>query len=455
MFRILLAALAVPALALSSPAQSMFYVDAANGSDGNQGTSPSFAFKSLTKASQVVGKNSTIFVMPGTYGVQTTNEAFPVTFGAGMDQSNVTLIGIEGPSKTFIDGGKSSTSLGMLRVRSQGTGIRITGFTFQNMASAFWSMAIRLGSASGGVYSASKVEIDNCVFKDLNRGIVVFGSPANTLQSTDNKIHDNLFLRSGTGYPAVAIYGDGTNHFYNNTIYTTTSGGDGIFLDSIVATAPCKARIHNNIIMNANAVGINVGAAGGAAVIQYNDSYNNGTAFKGFTVHMSNMTVDPMFVDPSKDDFRLKPASKMVDAGTSLVALMRHDLDYFPHWYDYNGNGRAPDIGAYELHKMNFEVTDPLKLGKTAKFTFAGTPNGVGIVLWSLDELRVPVASPLGLVLLDVSTFLPMTIVTTAPGSRTFSVPNDKKLEGLRVTVQGLYLLNGKLELLNVREQVL
>ncbi len=189
-----LATCAALVLAGTLCAQGRFYVDAVNGSDTNTGKTPSKALKTLTKVSTFAGKNSTILVLPGTYQVGAT-----VVFGTpNFNQDNLKLIGVEGPSKTFISGTGGCCGFGLLRVRENAKGTRITGFTFKNMSTAFWSMGIRLGSASGDTWRAVGAEVDNCVFDGVNRGIVIFGSPAGTRQATDNKIHNNLFLNNGS-----------------------------------------------------------------------------------------------------------------------------------------------------------------------------------------------------------------------------------------------------------------
>ncbi|MHC4077895.1 MAG: hypothetical protein ACYST0_05560, partial [Planctomycetota bacterium] len=217
-------------------AQGTFYVDAVNGNDGNTGRTPSKAWQTLTKSSKVIGKNSTVLVLPGTYKLG--NETFPVVYGGStvLNQDNCRIIGVGGPATTIIDGAGTYNGLGMIRVQENAKGTRITGFTFKNMAAAFWSMGVRLGSASGDQWRSVGAEVDNCIFDGLNRGIVVFGSGTGTRQSTDNKVHNCLFLNNQSSYPCVAIYGNGNNHFHNNTIIN--AGNDGLFLDSIVATAP-------------------------------------------------------------------------------------------------------------------------------------------------------------------------------------------------------------------------
>lgn len=64
----LLSAFAFATFVAALPAQRrVFYVDVANGSDANSGTSLAQAWATLQKASTDATKDSTILVMPGTY----------------------------------------------------------------------------------------------------------------------------------------------------------------------------------------------------------------------------------------------------------------------------------------------------------------------------------------------------------------------------------------------------
>ncbi len=63
-----------------------------------------------------------------------------------------------------------------------------------------------------------------------------------------------------------------------------------------------------------------------------------------------NITNEPAFVDLEAGNFRLRPDSPCIDAGTDLSALLTSDLDSNPRPLDGNGDGVAVfDIGAYEF----------------------------------------------------------------------------------------------------------
>ena len=446
--------LAVGLIAASLTAQrSVFYVDATNGLDTNTGTSLARAWKTLGHASRTVGKNATVLVQPGVY-----KPTAQVAWGAARDQSNTWVIGVAGPSKTIVDGGGTLGNLGMMRIRSSigSKGIRISGLTFRNTDNTpFWSMAIRMGSTSGGQWASVDAEVDNCVFDGVKRGMVIFGSTS-AGQSTGNRIHNNLFLNcSGR---TVEVWGDGDNAIYNNTIVGPNgSGGAGIYIDSLVATATSKARILNNLVVQGANSGIEIGTqvAGNetTATIADNNCFKNKTDYAGFKkLSSSNTAVDPLFVDATKRDYRLKPTSPLIDSGAA-VPLVRHDPDYLPGNISYHGKVRAPDVGAYELSRDYMTVTAPFKAGKIGQARFTGAAGGVSVLLWSLEQAAI--SAPFGTILIDPVTLLPITRVGAIPGIVAQPFPNQTALKGIRLVIQGAAIRSGTLEMLNISEQSL
>ncbi|MCA8956080.1 MAG: hypothetical protein KDC87_08395 [Planctomycetes bacterium] len=442
-------------------AQTTYYVDQVGGADTNGGTLPSAAWRTLTYAAGSLQKGDTLVVLPGVYDLK-HEITFPVNFGAtATDQSNITIIAAEGPSKTFIDGNGSYSGIGMIRFQEMARGARMTGFTFRNMADAFWSCAIRLGSSSGDQYRAWDVEIDNCVFEStLSRPFVVFGASANTArQSSGMRIHNNLILNTNSNRRACEIYGDGQNWFYNNTIVHPTDIADRavVWVNALLTHGqPGNARVFNNIIVGGgtSSEGIELGVAdtttyaGGAnGVVLNNNCYNNKIDYKGFTPDASNLSADPMFVDTTKGDYRLQAGSPCLDTGSAAVAQLRHDLDYYPTLFPATARGRLPDIGAYEFHPVNFGLVAAPKVGGTVTFGFAGATPAMPVgVFLGFDEAAYGPLS-FGLVLANPLFFLAQTVW---PNVISGTLPNDPNLEGLRLVFQGAAVINGNVELLNV-----
>ena len=443
--------IAIILLGAALAAQQTHYVDAVNGLPTNGGTLPSNAFKSISQAALAATTGDTIVVLPGTYDLSIEN-SFPVQFGNAANQDNITVIAAEGPSQTFIDGSGTYSGIGMIRFRENARGARITGFTFQNMADSFWSCGIRLGSSSGNQFRAWDVEVDNNVFAStLHRGFVVFGAGATTQrQTTGLRIHNNLFLSMDPNRRSVAIYGDGDNHFYNNTIIhpTNTTNRAAIYLNALASHGvPSKAVIKNNIIIGggSNSWGIEKApavapfAGGALATVEYNNSFGNLVNYQGFTPSGTNLTMDPLFV--SATDLRLQASSPMINMGTLNVPLIRHDLDRYPHRL---GN---PDMGAYESHTNSFDVTIQPKIAGSVEFEFKGAA-GVGFVFLAFDESAFFLPS-FGQVLID-PTILFLVGTVGAPGKLMLSVANDPTLEGIRTVFQGVHQAATN-ETLNVR----
>lgn len=442
-------------------AQTTYYVDVVNGASPptNSGLTPSSAFYSLTDAAGAAQAGDTVIVMPGTYNLA-VETAFPVVFGGSQNQDGINIIAAEGPSKTFIDGSGTYAGIGLVRFREGARGARISGFTFQNMADAYWSCAIRLGSSSGGIYRAWDVEVDNCVFDStLSRGIVIFGSGSATAASTTGcLIHNNLFLNTHPNRRVIAMWGDGANYVYNNVIIhpTDTVNRAGIYIDALTAgPGASKAHVYNNIIVGGavngtnSAWGVQLAAStgttlgGAGATVENNNVFNCASDYNGFTASASNLAVDPLFV--SATDFRLQPTSPMIDKGTAnLLPHIRHDPDGFP-----GNHGGAPDIGAYESHDNSFGVSIHPKLGSNAEFEFKGAP-GFGRIYVSVNETPTPSINlpGLGHILIDYNFFL-LAAISGSPGKFQIAVPNTASLEGQRLVFQGVYI-GATTEALNV-----
>ncbi|MHC4079435.1 MAG: hypothetical protein ACYST0_13455, partial [Planctomycetota bacterium] len=186
------------------------------------------------------------------------------------------------------------------------------------------------------------------------------------------------------------------------------------------------------------------------ATIQFNDVFQNKTNFAGFTPHKSNLTVDPLFVDTTKGNYRLKPNSPLIDAGTTSVVWLRHDMDYYPQLFPFTTRGRLPDIGAYEAHTNDLTLTVPPKIGGTARLTLSGAP-GLASIFVGFNQAASPVAFPFNVALIDNYTIL--TGVTSSQAVVQIPIPNDLALEGTRASLQGVYVdAKQNFELINVVE---
>ena len=92
------------------------------------------------------------------------------------------------------------------------------------------------------------------------------------------------------------------------------------------------------------------------------------------TSGLGNITNAPLFVDYAAGDYRLRPDSPCIDAGTNLTGLISTDILGLPRPMDGNGDGLARfDMGAYEFNPYRFAPTLHLS-ANGFQFTVCGEP---------------------------------------------------------------------------------
>lgn len=450
-FHHVLALLLLPAFAA---AQRTYFVDAVNGKDTNPGTSRANAVKSLTKASTLLGDGDTLVILPGTYSPSKTGETLPVKFGDSgkrTTQNKIRIVTEGGPAVTIFDGENGATSAGrpMMRFYWNADGASLSGLTFTNTgASSYWSMAIRLGSTSGGLFAARNVEIHGCVFRNVHRAVVLFGTSPNSSPPNPTKgieFHDNLIVNT-TGR-AIAVWAeDKSNAIYNNTIVAPRN--DGIWVDRLFGRTN-RSSILNNIVHGGAGNGIAVGANGKTATFAGNNAFKNKTNYTGMTFGASNTSLDPMFVDEAKGDYHLKAGSPMVQKGVFTVPVARHDLDRFPRAHDSDGDGFAGiDKGCYQYTAYGMTMAGAWKPGGKVTFTFTSKAPGISVVLFAAGA-GATTLHPFGTLLVDLKTTSPEVLSGQAPGSIPLAIPNDPNFLGARLVMQGGYV-GARIHALNV-----
>ncbi|MCE5322052.1 S8 family serine peptidase [bacterium] len=222
------------------------------------------------------------------------------------------------------------------------------------------------GIATNGVFcgDASPTIINNTIINHQTSGnsygVYCTGSMSNPT------INGNRF--------ATSDYGIFCNASSSAVITNNISDGNNIG----IATENAKARINNNLIINASSgittnasngittsgleisnniicncsTGILASANGTAPMLSNNVLFSNGTDYDGITIHSSDIHADPMLLDAEAGDFHIPFDSPCIDAGTSINAP-EDDADGNLRPVDGNGDGvPAVDIGPYEVPWM-------------------------------------------------------------------------------------------------------
>jgi uncharacterized repeat protein (TIGR01451 family) len=154
-------------------------------------------------------------------------------------------------------------------------------------------------------YGTRWTQVSRCVIRGTNTGILVFGA--------------------GTELEVV-----------NNTIVSNVAG-------MMVDGSPLDVR--NTIFAYNTYYGINFSNAVSPIRHQYNDYWINGSNLEPNLPDASERLLDPLFVNPGLDNYRLLDTSPMVDAG--------NPTDPVPP-----GAGNRVDIGYHELGRAAFYVDD-------------------------------------------------------------------------------------------------
>jgi hypothetical protein len=102
---------------VAEAAVSELWVDAAHGDDGNQGTTPATAFRTIQKAANAAGPGTTVHILPGVY-----RESVRPTVD-GMADAPITYVAEKGPGTVVVRGSEPSSSLGWTRLSRDSIGL--------------------------------------------------------------------------------------------------------------------------------------------------------------------------------------------------------------------------------------------------------------------------------------------------------------------------------------------
>ena len=251
-----------------------------------------------------------------------------------------------------------------------GAGISITGDEGQFLFTQIVDNTITnnsLNSASGAgisLFSAGDAEIrGNVIANNTATGLspCTQGGGIWVVNSSGAKIVENVITGNSAGcgggvYWATPFDAPGPKLFNNTIVDNNAPLGAGIYASGDNQ----QVTITNNIIVESdnqtalyctNLRGAlmplvsfnNVFAPQGAS---YGNQCTNQTGING------NISADPLFVDPTSQDYRLQSTSPSVDTGDNGATGPFYDIDILgnPRFVDGNGDGHVViDMGAYEF----------------------------------------------------------------------------------------------------------
>lgn len=356
----------------TSPTASLYHLYVSpTGSDANTGTQTK-PFKTILKASAVAKPGTTVHVAPGTYtggfstsksGTATARIAYvsDVKWGAKIipalnsksrrawinSGSYVDIVGFEVDGTNYNGGYRWWIGIG-----SSGANSTIRNNHVHHIATQMSECQSNGGAgiSGGSTVYGDKVEIlDNVVhhvgpayISETNRCVWFHGIYFQTAGKVKNNVtYDN-------GYAGIALSHDVSNaDVANNTV---VNNGTGIHLNGAgFYRSPTQMidymNISNNVITGNKRYAIRTaGTIGTHNTYTNNLTYNNamGNISVKYGTPSATITTNPLFVNPTANDFRVKSTSPAIDKGLATYAPSKDILGVA------RPQGGRHDIGAYE-----------------------------------------------------------------------------------------------------------
>ena len=272
-------------------------------------------YATIQKAIDAAVEGDAILVADGTY-----NEKLLI------DKANITLKSVNGPSYTIIDGEAGDT---VVRIASSATNAIVQGFRITGGTGSPSSSSYGFDYYGGGVNCTADATLENCIINGNGSGVPksssgTFGGGVRnagcTLIVRNCLIFDNFAWACGGGTFTEngTIIIEQSTICYNKSIYNWswngTKGGVGLAWSG-------EAIVTNSILWSND--GSQIGAFGSIysegtkAQITFSDIQGGFTAndIRDISYGAGNISSDPIFVNPSADDYSLSVGSPCIDAG--------------------------------------------------------------------------------------------------------------------------------------------
>ena len=344
---------------------SDLYVNPKIGDNRNSGLSPEYPLKTISFSMKKIYADSlnpkTIYLANGVYSTALTGEFYPISL--------CNYVSLQGETEKNVilekEGYDTIISLGNDLNHDPIDNVIIKGLKIENLTLK------GSGETTGIFIMDSNPELKNITMDEAmlwlsnsnpiienvkisgnteEAGILMYGSSPTLM---------NVLITNNSGWLASGLRCEENSHaqLINCTISGNNSSYEGI--GGIHITYESSISIINSIICNNPGYEIGVNDGGdfpNVSIIVTNSLIEGGIngihhIHSGGTVYWlnGNINTDPLFYDPSYEDFRLQNNSPCIDAGiqdTMIVFNNGKDTLNIP---SISFNGLAPDIGAFEF----------------------------------------------------------------------------------------------------------